>query len=1374
MRSILELLIHGTSGDGAFNLLAGASIRVTLVLMVAAVLAVAMMRCSAAARHRVWALCLLATLLVPIASIGLPQWGVEVIETQTAIRPAAIPEVTTIAPTVSPHVAHGPITVEPAEFSLAPHPTTAPPADRASTFEPDVSSSSSAASWQGTEWLVVVWAVGAGASLLWVAVGIGAAARLVSRCGDLAEPDWLALLASLQSQTRIRRRICLRQTERSMSPVAWGWWRPRIVLPESCENWSAERRRSVLLHELAHIERGDWTWQMLANVACAAWWFHPLVWLAGSRLRKEGEQAADDFVLQRGQAAPSYANELVSIASELAHTRWLGPAQAMFRTSQLEGRVLAILDRSRSRRGLTRGFALATLLAGTLVAVPVAMLTPTARQAEASTTADRSEEDEATVAAATPEESTKSDDKIQVAPDSAPTPLAASKDEATTFEIRVVDQNTQQPIEEAAVTMEFNGRTTAAMTGTHGRHVARFPKAPIDTAYVTIRKRGYVPLWTSWRKLPGGEGITLPASYTFKLEPGTSIGGVVVNEQQKPVVGAKVFVTLPGTGADRVQEMRGPTPYLQDHAIKTDEHGRWRCDILPAELNEVWVRVEHKDYVGYTSRSGDRIPMTALRDASAVTTLRQGFAVEGRVLDPDGQPIANASVARGAHRFRSSYVETRTDSDGRFRFRMSEEGLFLTIQASGFAPQIQQFDLRKTPGPIEIRLAKGSPLRGRIVDAEGQPIAGASVTATAWRGHNTIRWDGKADSEGRFVWTDAPADEVAMNFYERAHLSVTRSLKPAAQEHEIVLGQQAWRLAARVVDAQTGKPIERFVAIRGKMMSPAEETRWFREEQTIDGRNGRFEMRGDGFHRYFAARVEADGYQPAISPTYKADDGPVEWEASLTPQAGVAGVLISPDGRPAAGAQVAMLLKSNFSISITDEGSRLKLDGNQPRVTTTAEGRFVLPPQTERFDVLAVHESGFAKIADKELADSGTVALARWMRVSGDVRIPSLAKAGQIVQLRCQSDHTWWTFSSTTWTNAAGHFVVNRVPPGPASISLPTASDGGFATTSAVINYMQNIRVEQDQNLEVNLGGPTRTVVGQLVLGHERPWSEMHSFLQEQMSVDTAGIGPQPHPDNWDAMSATERSDWYAEWAKSAEGVNYLERRRISNRHLSLGVNSDGTFRWDNVPVGSAHLYVHVDRGVLMSAGRADFASRIRPFSHSHDFEVPALKPGGADEPLDLGRIELPFESIVNLEIGQATPEFVVTTLAGEPLRSSDMRGKVVLLDFWATWCGPCVKELPFLEEAFEEFGNNPRVVFVSLSLDQTRDAPLEFVAREKLTWTQGYLGKWEQTNVPNEYGVLGIPAVFLIGPDGKLLAKDLRGAQIKEAIRTALASSGD
>jgi TonB family protein len=158
------------------------------------------------------------------------------------------------------------------------------------------------------------------------------------------------------------------------SPVTWGVVRPTILLPAAAAGWSAERRQVVLAHELAHIARRDWMWQILGRLVGAVYWFHPLVWVAVAKLRDESERACDDRVLGCVKAS-DYAAHLVEIAKSLRRTN---PDQllalSMVRVSELERRLVHILNSPCSRRRATRRAYAVAAMAAVILVLPLAAM----------------------------------------------------------------------------------------------------------------------------------------------------------------------------------------------------------------------------------------------------------------------------------------------------------------------------------------------------------------------------------------------------------------------------------------------------------------------------------------------------------------------------------------------------------------------------------------------------------------------------------------------------------------------------------------------------------------------------------------------------------------------------------------------------------------------------------------------------------------------------------------------------------------------------------------------------------------------------------------------------------------------------------------
>jgi HEAT repeat protein len=174
-------------------------------------------------------------------------------------------------------------------------------------------------------------------------------------------------------------------------PFACGLFRPVIVLPVEADEWTAERRTAVLLHELAHVRRRDLIGHALGRVVCAFYWFHPLVWTAARRLRIESERACDDFALNCGARASDYAEHLLDIVTTIRQHTTPAVAMAMAQPREFEGRMLAILDPELSRRAPSRrqsalyisGLAMLALVVG--AAAPAS---PAAQPSAPSTLAD--------------------------------------------------------------------------------------------------------------------------------------------------------------------------------------------------------------------------------------------------------------------------------------------------------------------------------------------------------------------------------------------------------------------------------------------------------------------------------------------------------------------------------------------------------------------------------------------------------------------------------------------------------------------------------------------------------------------------------------------------------------------------------------------------------------------------------------------------------------------------------------------------------------------------------------------------------------------------------------------------------------------------
>jgi beta-lactamase regulating signal transducer with metallopeptidase domain len=326
-----------------YALCVSTALKSVAVLGAACLAAQLLRRRSAASRHLVWTSVLAAVLALPFLSVSLPSLHV-------AFAPAILPSNVVIQATAS---AEAP--ASPAQSSSA-----ATAASPSRSWHPD---------W--TALLILLWTAGVVAGFLQMLVAWAAMSRLRRR----ALPAYCPEISMLAEKLGIRHSIAVFETGRGGMPMTFGFFRPAVFIPADAAEWSAERRRVVLLHELAHVRRGDVATNLLARTALSLYWWNPLAWTVWREFLKERERATDDLVLCAGACASEYAGHLLEIARTMRSPKAAGCAAiAMARKSQLEGRLLAILDSGRNRKTPGPAAALVAALVAVGVTAPVAAL----------------------------------------------------------------------------------------------------------------------------------------------------------------------------------------------------------------------------------------------------------------------------------------------------------------------------------------------------------------------------------------------------------------------------------------------------------------------------------------------------------------------------------------------------------------------------------------------------------------------------------------------------------------------------------------------------------------------------------------------------------------------------------------------------------------------------------------------------------------------------------------------------------------------------------------------------------------------------------------------------------------------------------------
>ena len=515
--------------------------------------------------------------------------------------------------------------------------------------------------------------------------------------------------------------------------------------------------------------------------------------------------------------------------------------------------------------------------------------------------------------------------------------------------------------------------------------------------------------------------------------------------------------------------------------------------------------------------------------------------------------------------------------------------------------------------PLEFRLGPPQTVRGRVVDAEGKPVAGTLVVTDSWRGYRTLDIRTETDADGRFTVADLPDEPVEFQFAREGYMNLPNQ-RLTAEEEAVVTLTRPLIIRGTVTDAKTGQPVDRFT-----IYESSGPDNWDRERPR-PSRGGRYEFSASWPYPVMRAlRVEAKEYMPATSRSFAAGEGEVTYDFKLNPgtvptRPAVTGVVLLPDDTPAADAEVALASKSFAPYVSNGSPSHPR---RCPIDRTGRDGTFRFEPQNEPVAVMAFHDRGFAEATESELEalPGHALRLVEWGRVVGILRIGAGPGAKQQVNLdpkragagRDGKAHI--DFGYQTQTDDQGRFVFERVVPGPASISrvVPTSPH------SSTFGRWFGLDVPRGATAKITIGGTGRPVVGRVVVPRGGKLLFDPTAIRCSFRLLPPPVGD---PSFFDQTMPRElRRTWYQHWILTEEGKAYLAYQE-DRRFYGFAVQRDGSFRIDDVIPGAYELTLRV-LSAPAPPGSPPAAEAKRAVT------IDPIPGGRSDVPLDLGRIEL-------------------------------------------------------------------------------------------------------------------------------------------------------
>ncbi len=991
-------------------------------------------------------------------------------------------------------------------------------------------------------------------------------------------------------------------------PAVFGLVHPVVVLPQGFrERLDSKELSWCLLHELAHIQRGDLWISLFQRFVAMVFWFHPAVWLTNRCIDQLREYACDEQATRRSrQTAIESSSAFLSVLKAtypqpttrpklmLGIFGWEDRRECMRRIE----RLLDADDRKTHSKWILCPVLL--LVAGVFLPQLRAVDEPQFVARGTETTGTETTESGVEGAIVTEEAEERRIELLVVGENQQAIPgLVVELVGSEAIEAQQLEVGEQA---------EERARRLRVRTDKEGRIVLRMPKE-FQYFAVFVEAQGYAPYWSEWRSQ---NTHAPPAKHTIELDDGWVMGGVLVDEEGKPIANAKLQPSI--------QFKRRTLDQIELHIgteVTTDDEGRWSYGSAPANKESISVTVRHPSFqpkVLAVERT--RYEIRSNEQRSVKDVLSRGLAVTGRVFDDQGKPVVGA-IVRG--RFVNDERSAVSQEDGSYRLQGCTPGRTrIVVSAKRYATDMKLVEVSANATTCDFELQPGGRIRIRVMDEDGKPVPRARIFFQEWRGRFEY-WefdhiDQYANQKGVWEWNEAPLDEFKADICGPNGMLSSQPL--IARDDEYVFVPPSWlTISGKVRDAVTGKPIPEFRVIPGRR-GPNGWEHWERED-TLQGTGGSYtiKIRPSSDERS-AVRIEADGYLPKNSRDIENDEGRVTLNLTLEPAKTVELRLLTPDGQHTVDAKVAI---SGQQAQFRIESGELQRNNKDELCVTDRDGRCRLTLPGESFHILATHASGYAIVHSLPNQELNEIRLLKWGEVNGESRRGKTTLAGSTVQLQLlpsfEQPEVLIESSALVRIDQNGMFRFEKVIPGMVRVmQLPNQDSSGLELPGQSW-LSQPVEVRSGEPTKITLGGMGPSVRGKL--------KKYSGRTRISIAIETPA-NPLPKIAEEISRDPEKSAQWWDTWLTSEEGKAWNARNEENNQLLQQSpyylatVDENGSFQIDGVAPGrykADALLMDALSSKLESSG-----SGVNPFLGHFMIEVPSESKA---ELIDLGVVEL-------------------------------------------------------------------------------------------------------------------------------------------------------